>query len=403
MTATMVDRPIPLAVPYLHGNEQRYLEECIRTNWVSYVGPFVSRFEEEFATAVGAAHAVAVNSGTAALHIGLLALGVGPSDLVIVPDLTFIAPANAVRYCGADPVFVGVTKDTWQLDVSLVERFVRERCDTRDGITRHKTSGRRIAAIVPVHLLGHAVDMDPLVALAQRGGIAIVEDATESLGGTYRGRSVGTHGRVGCFSFNGNKIITSGGGGMATTDDAALAKRMRYLSTQARDDTKEYVHESVGFNYRLTNVQAAVGLAQLELLPEHVRAKRAIAARYADGLRGVPGVTLPAEASWASSTFWLYTILVEGPARRSSRELIADLAAERIEARPLWAPLHEQRPYRDAETYEVGTSRWLYERAVSLPSSVGLREADQSRVIDAVRRSLCGVPRVPTESQTPSV
>lgn len=385
----MVDSRIPLAVPYLHGNEQRYLDECIRTNWVSYVGPFVSRFETEFAKAIGSGHAVAVNSGTAALHIALLALGVGPSDLVVVPDLTFIAPANAVRYCGADPVFIGVARDTWQLDVGLVERFLRDRCVLRDGVTRHQASGRRVAAIVPVHLLGHPVDMDPLTELAVRGGMTVVEDATETLGGRYRGRSVGTLGQAGCFSFNGNKIITSGGGGMVTTDDAVLAERMRYLSTQARDDTKEYVHESIGFNYRLTNIQAAVGLAQLELLDEHVKQKREIAARYAEGLRDVPGVTLPAQSTWAESTYWLYTILVDGPARRTSRELIADLAGERIEARPLWAPLHEQRPYRDAETYEVDGSRWIYERAVSLPCSVGLSRDDQSRVIAEIRRSLC--------------
>jgi perosamine synthetase len=388
----MVDRRIPLAVPYLHGNEQRYLDECIRTNWVSYVGPFVSRFETEFAKTVGSGHAVAVNSGTAALHIALLGLGVGDADLVIVPDLTFIAPANAVRYCGADPIFIGVARGTWQLDVGLVERFLRERCVVRDGATHHQASGRRVAAIVPVHLLGHAVDMDPLIEVAARGGIAVVEDATETLGGRYRGRSVGTLGQAGCFSFNGNKIITSGGGGMVTTDDAALAERARYLSTQARDDAREYVHESIGFNYRLTNIQAAVGLAQLELLPEHVRSKREIAARYAEGLRDVPGVTLPSQAPWAESTYWLYTILVDRPARRSSRELIEDLAAEQIEARPVWAPLHEQRPYRDAETFEVDTSRWIYERAVSLPCSVGLSSDDQSRVIAAVRRSLCPKP-----------
>jgi perosamine synthetase len=388
----MVNSQIPLAVPYLHGNEQRYLEECIRTNWVSYVGPFVSRFETEFAKAVGSAHAVAVNSGTAALHVGLLGVGVRPGDLVLVPDLTFIAPANAVRYCGADPVFIGVTRATWQLDVALIERYLLERCEIRDGTTRHKTSGRRVAAIVPVDLLGHAVDMDPLVALAKRGGIAIVEDATETLGGTYRGRSVGTLGEVGCFSFNGNKIITSGGGGMITTDDRERARRMKYLSTQARDDAKEYVHESIGFNYRLTSLQAAVGLAQLEMLDEHVRRKREIAGRYSAELGDVPGVTLPAQAPWAASTYWLYTILVDHPARRTSRELIADLAAEQIEARPLWAPLHEQRPYRNAEAFEVGTSRWLYERAVSLPCSVGLAESDQARVIATVRSSLCPKP-----------
>ena len=388
----MVDTPIPLSVPYLHGNEQRYLDECIRTNWVSYVGPFVSRFEVEFAKAVGAKHAVAVNSGTAAIHVALLAVGIAPNDLVIVPDLTFIAPANAVRYCGADPIFVGVAKDTWQLDTALVARFLAERCEVRDGATRHRATGRRVAAMIPVHLLGHAVDMDPLLALAKRGGMTVVEDATETLGGTYRGRQVGTLGDVGCFSFNGNKIITSGGGGMVTTDDDERAKHMRYLSTQARDDAREYVHENIGFNYRLTNVQAAVGLAQLEMLDEHVRRKREIAKRYAKELADVPGVTLPAQASWAESTYWLYTILVDKPARRSSRELIADLAAEKIEARPLWAPIHEQRPYRDAEAFEVGSSRWLYERAVSLPCSVGLTEGDQTRVIAAVRRSLCPRP-----------
>src|SRR4051812_48617203 len=202
----MLDSPIPLSVPYLHGNEQRYLEECIRTNWVSYVGPFVSRFEDEFAKKVGSAHAVAGNRGTAALHIAPLPVDVKAGDLVIVPDLTFIAPANAVRYCGADPVFVGVERATWQLDVALVERYLRERCEVRDGETRHKATGRHVSAIIPVHLLGHAVDMDPLLALAKRGGMRIAEDATETLGGTYKGRSVGTHGEVGCFSFNGNKI-----------------------------------------------------------------------------------------------------------------------------------------------------------------------------------------------------
>ena len=385
----MVEKRIPLAIPYLHGNEQRYLDECIRTNWVSYVGPFVSRFEEEFARAVGSSFAVAVNSGTAALHLALLAIDVRPDDLVLVPDLTFIAPANAVRYCGADPVFLGVDRETWQFDVALVGRFLRDECETVGGATRERRSGRRVSAVIPVHLLGHPVDMDPLIELCRDRGIAVVEDATETLGGRYRGRSVGTIGRVGCFSFNGNKIITSGGGGMLTTDDKEVATRARYLSTQARDDTSEYVHESIGYNYRLTNIQAAVGLAQLELLDEHVRSKRDIAARYAKALRDIPGVRLPVEAPWATATFWLYTILVDAPASRSSRELITDLARDGIEARPLWAPLHEQRPYRTARAFEVADARWLYERGVSLPCSVGLAAGDQERVIKAVRRSLC--------------
>jgi perosamine synthetase len=381
-------RRIPLSVPALHGNEARYLQECIETNWVSYVGPFVGRFESEFARAVGAPHAVAMNSGTAALHVALLTAGVGPGDAVIVPDLTFIAPANAARYCGADPVFVDVTRDHWQLDVEKVGAFLATECERTAGGTRDRASGKRVSAILPVHLLGHPVDLDPLLELGSRYGIPIVEDATESLGSTYKGRAPGTFGHAGCFSFNGNKIITSGGGGMLTTGSAAVAERATYLSTQARDDALEYVHESVGFNYRLTNLQAAVGLAQLERLDEHVARKREIAARYADGLAGVPGVALPGEAPWARSTYWLYTIEVTAPARRSSRELIADLAAEAIEARPVWAPLHEQRPYRDARTFALEHSSVIHQRAVSLPSSVDLPADDQARVIAAVRRSL---------------
>jgi len=384
--ATM--RRIPLSVPVMRGNEAAYLKECIDTNWVSYVGPFVARFESEFAVAVGAPHAVAMNSGTAALHIALLAAGVGAGELVVMPDLTFIAPANAVRYCGADPVFVDVTADRWQLDVEKVAAFLARECERTTAGVRDRVTGKRIAALLPVHLLGHPVDLDPLMAIAAEYGLPVVEDATESLGSTYKGRAPGTFGLAGCFSFNGNKIITSGGGGMLTTASPEVARASRYLSTQARDDTLEYVHAAVGFNYRLTNLQAAVGVAQLEQLADHVKRKRELAARYAAGMGDIPGVTLPGEAPWARSTFWLYTILVAPPARRTSRELIADLDGAGIEARPVWAPLHEQGPYRAARTFGLEHTAAIHAAAVSLPSSVDLSEADQDRVIAAVRRSL---------------
>ena len=381
-------RRIPLSIPVMRGNEARYLKECIDTNWVSYVGPFVERFETEFATAVGAPHAVAMNSGTAALHVALLAAGIGAGDLVVVPDLTFIAPANAVRYCGADPVFVDVTADRWQLDVDKVAAFLKGECERTASGLRDRATGNRVAALLPVHLLGHPVDLDPLLAIAAEYGLAVIEDATESLGSTYKGRAPGTFGLAGCFSFNGNKIITSGGGGMLTTASEDVARRARYLSTQARDDPLEYVHASIGFNYRLTNLQAAVGVAQLEQLDEHVRRKREIAARYAAGLGGLPGVTLPGEAPWARSTFWLYTIRVAPPARRTSRELIADLDGAGIEARPVWAPIHEQVPYRGSRTFGLEHSNAIYRSAVSLPSSVDLTAEDQDRVIAAVRGAL---------------
>jgi perosamine synthetase len=383
-------RRIPLSVPVMRGNEARYLEECITTNWVSYVGPFVERFETAFADAVGARHAVAVNSGTAALHLSLLVAGVVRGDLVVIPDLTFIAPANAARYCGADPVFIDVTPDHWVLDVAKVERYLSSECDRTPTGTRDRATGRRVSAVVPVHILGHSADLGPLLGLAERYGLAVVEDATESLGARYKGGAPGTFGTFGCFSFNGNKIITSGGGGMVVTRSDEDAAAVRHLATQAKADRREYVHDAVGFNYRLTNIQAAVGLAQLEQLEAHVARKREIAARYAQGLRGVPGVTPQREAEWARSTFWLYTILVAPPARRTSRELIADLDAAGIEARPLWAPLHEQAPYLGARTFGLEYARTVYERAVSLPSSVDLGIEDQMRVIDTVRRSLTG-------------
>jgi perosamine synthetase len=383
-TVGVATKRIPLSAPVLGASELRYLEECVRTNWVSYAGPFVTRFENELARAVGSSHGVAVASGTAALHLALVVAGVGPDDAVIVPDLTFIATANAVRYCGAEPIFADVTSDTWQLDVDKVAAYLASECDATTGGLVDRESGRRVRAVIPVHALGHPVDMDPLLELAHRYGLRVVEDATESLGATYRGRPTGTLGDLGCFSFNGNKIITSGGGGMIVTAGADLAERARYLSTQARDDATEYVHHEVGFNYRLTNVQAAIGLAQLERLPDHVERKRAIAARYAAAFEAVPALARPTEMPWARSTFWLYTVRVGARARRSSREVIAALAREGIEARPLWAPLHEQRPYRGARAYRLENARRIYDEAVSLPSSVDLSPEDQDRVIGAV-------------------
>ena len=372
----------------MRGNESRYLEECIATNWVSYVGPFVERFESAFAAQLGVPHAVAMNSGTAALHVALLAAGIRPDDEVLLPDLTFIAPANAVHYCRAHPVFIDVTPTHWQLDVDKLARFLDEECERTTAGTIDRATRRPVRAILPVHILGHPVDMDPLLDLAERYGLVVIEDATESLGSLYKGRAVGTLGASGCFSFNGNKIITSGGGGMLVTRDDAVSSRSRYLSTQARDSAAEYVHEDVGFNYRLTNIQAAVGLAQLERLDEHVRRKREIATRYAAGLADLPGLALPGEASWAFSTFWLYTVRLDDEARRSSRELIADLAAAGIESRPVWAPIHEQRPYRDARAFMIEHAPSIYRQAVSLPSSVDLTAEDQERVVDSVRRAL---------------
>jgi perosamine synthetase len=388
----MAETFIPLCVPELRGNELKYLKQCVDTNWVSYVGSFVSDFEVAMARFVGTRHAVATNSGTAALHIALLVAGVQPDDEVLVSDLTFIAPANAIRYCNAHPVFMDVTAGYWQMDVEKVKDFFDRECRPEGGRLVNRRTGRRVSAIVPVHILGHPVDIEPLVQLARRYELRVIEDATEALGAQYRGKPVGSHGDLACFSYNGNKIITTGGGGMIATDNAEWAARAKYLTTQARDHGEEYIHESVGYNYRLTNLQAAVGLAQMELLPEYVEIKRGIAARYRAAFDGIPGLSAPPEAPWARSTFWLYTVLVgeeadgaDGPTRQAVQQV---LGQAQIQARPLWAPIHEQRPYRECQAYRIEVTPRLYRRGLSLPCSVGLTEADQRRVSDTVRHAV---------------
>jgi perosamine synthetase len=370
---------IPLCAPHLEGREWDYVRDCLDSSWVSSVGPYVTRFEQAIAQRLGARGAVATVNGTAALHVALLACGVAPDDEVLVPTLTFIAPANAVRYCGAWPVFIDVDPDTWQLDVGLVERFLRDNCLAEQGRLVNRRSGRRVAAVLPVHVLGHPVDMDPLVALARSHGLKVIEDATESLGSLYKGRPVGTQGAVSCLSFNGNKLITTGGGGMLVADDPSLLERLYYLTTQAKDDPLEYVHNEIGFNYRLTNLQAALGCAQLERLDGYIEKKRAIAARYRTALQHLASLQ---EAPWARATFWLYTVLLD---RIDRRDALRRLEAHGIQTRPLWQPMHLSPAHRGAEAVGGQVAESIHRRALSLPSSVGLAEADQQRVIAALR------------------
>ena len=373
---------IPLCAPHLEGREWDYVRDCLDSNWVSSVGPYVTRFEKAMAQRLGVRGAVATVNGTAALHVALLACGVAPDDEVLVPTLTFIAPANAVRYCGAWPVFIDVDPHTWQMDVALVERFLRDNCKADDGRLVNRRSGRRVAALLPVHLLGHPVDMDPLVALAKSYGLKVVEDATESLGSLYKGRPAGTQGDVSCLSFNGNKLITTGGGGMIVTNDQALVDRTYYLTTQAKDDPLEYVHNEIGYNYRLTNLQAALGCAQLERVDGYIEKKRAIAARYREAFPNVPSQS---EAPWARATFWLYTVLIDKVDRR---EALRRLELQGIQTRPLWQPMHQSPAQRGAEVIGGAVAESIHRRALSLPSSVGLSESDQQRVVAALHEIL---------------
>lgn len=371
---TFSEALIPLSVPEFRGNEWKYLKECLDTGWVSSAGPFVERFERAIAAYVGASHGVAVVNGTAALHTALQVVGVRPDDEVLVSDLTFVAPVNAIRYCQAHPVLVDAHPDTWQIDVDKIERFLSQCCEVRDQTCYNRRTGRRVSAIVPVHLLGLACEMDRVIDLARRYRLRVVEDAAEAMGVRYQGRHVGMFGDIGVLSFNGNKIITCGGGGMLVTDNAEAAERARYLTTQARDDDAEYIHNAVGYNYRLTNIQAALGMAQLEQLDGFLIKKRAIAQAYAESFRGVQGMTPMPTPPHTDPAYWLYTVLLNGRTRLEERKaVIAAVREQGIEVRPFWHPIHGLPPYRDCQTVEIEHAYTLYERGVSLPSSVGLR------------------------------
>lgn len=380
---------IPLSAPCLRGNEWAYVKECLDTNWVSSVGAFVERFEGMVTATLGVGHAVAMVNGTAALHVALKLAGVESDDEVVVSDLTFIAPANAVRYQGAWPVFVDAEPRYWQMDPQKLRDFLRKDCAYAGGTLKNRHTGRRVAALLPVHVLGHPCDMDPILAEARAFGLPVVEDATESLGVRYKGRPAGSFGRMACLSFNGNKILTTGGGGMMVTDDADLAQRARYLSTQAKDDAVEYVHGEVGFNYRLTNVLAAIGVAQMERLERHVVDKRATAVFYTKAFSGIPGIRCPEEPEGAFSTFWLYSVLVdEKKAGMSSRSLMRYLDGRGIQTRPLWQPMHLSLAHRGSYATDCSVAERLNREAISLPCSVGIKEEERTRVVESVWQAL---------------
>ncbi|GAB3074358.1 hypothetical protein GCM10027053_45130 [Intrasporangium mesophilum] len=371
---------IPLAVPNIGELERRYVLEAVESGFVSSVGPFVSEFERRFAERVGAKHAVACATGTAAIHIGLVLLGVQPDDEVFCSDFTFVGSVNPIAYVGARPVFVDSETRTWNMDPELLARELDRRAE----------AGLRLPAVVEVvHVLGQPAEMEPLMDACARHGIPVLEDAAESLGagwtgGRYAGRHTGTVGTVGCFSFNGNKIATTGGGGMIVTDDDALAARARHLTTQAKVPDVGYLHDEVGYNYRLTNLAAGLGLAQLERLDEFVGAKHRIAARYDEALADLP-LVLPPRVEGLDATYWLYSVLVPEADGRGRDEFLAHLNGLGVGARALWRPLHAQPPFASMPVIGGGVGDGLFARGLSLPCATELTDADQDRVIAAVR------------------
>jgi pyridoxal phosphate-dependent aminotransferase EpsN len=367
---------IYLSPPDIGPDEQALVAEAFASNWIAPLGPQVDAFEREFAQAVGAAHAVALSSGTAALHLALRLAGCGPGDEVLCSSLTFIASANPILYEGATPVFIDAERVSWNLDPNLLA----------DALRAAARSGRRPKALVLVHRYGQSADLDAIAALCAEHGVVLIEDAAEALGATYHGQPVGTRGWAGVFSFNGNKIITTSGGGMLVTNDAALATRTRFLATQARDAAPHYEHSVLGFNYRLSNVLAAIGRGQLRHLPEKVARRRAHFDYYQKTLGGLPGVEFMPEAAWGRCNRWLTCLTIDPAVAGLDREKVRlALDKENIEARPVWKPLHLQPLFASAPRWGGAVSAELFERGLCLPSGSNLSDAERARVAEIVR------------------
>ena len=364
---------IPVAAPTLVGNEKRYVMDCLESNWISSRGQYVERFEKAFAEFCGVTHGVACTNGTVALHLALLALEVGPGDEVIVPTLTFVATANAVRYCGATPVFIDCEPDTWNMDPGLIEARITPR-------TR---------AIIVVHLYGHPVDMDAVNSLARRHHLFVIEDAAEAHGAIYKGRTVGSMGHLATFSFFGNKVISTGEGGMVVTNDEQLARTVRQLKDQGMDPNRRYWFPVVGYNYRMTNVTAAIGLAQVERIDWHIQRRIQVARWYQQNLRGIPGLSWQVETPHARHVFQFFTILLDGDAPVSRDEAIAHLHSRGIEGRPVVFPIHTLPPYREqvaGQTFPVADR--IAGQGINLPTFAGLNRADVNYVSECLSECL---------------
>ena len=362
---------VPLSVPKFIGNEKKYLEECIDTTFVSSVGKFVDRFEEEMARYTGAKKAVVCVSGTNALHMSLLLVGVEREDEVLTQALTFVATCNTLSYIGAHPVFIDVDRETMGLSPGAVRTWLEKNAELRNGVCYNKSTGRRVKACVPIHTFGHPVKLDELVDVCQEWHIELVEDAAESIGSFYKGRHTGTFGKVGAISFNGNKTITTGGGGMLLFQDEELGAYAKHLTTQAKIPHRwEFRHDHIGYNYRMPNINAALGCAQLENLERYVQNKRETAGRYKEFFASIPDVTFFTEPKDCHSNYWLNVVLLKDkPAQQEFLEYTNDHG---VMTRPVWELMTRLEMFKGCETDSLENTRWLADRIVNIPSSVRL-------------------------------
>jgi len=361
---------IPIANPTFLGNELTYVTECILSGWVSSAGEFVTNFEKMFAKFCGTKYAIATSNGTTALHLALLAYNIGIGDEVIVPTLSFIATANAVTYTGAKPVFVDSELETWNINPNLIEQAITE----------------KTKAIIPVHLYGHPANLDPILKIAKRHGLAVIEDAAEAHGALYKGRRVGSIGNIGTFSFYGNKMITTGEGGMVVTNQESIAKKVRILHDHGMNPKKRYWHNILGYNYRMTNIQAALGVAQMERINNLLIKKKKIASNYIEKLKDIPGIKLPPKATYADNVYWLFSVLINPQIFGMTRDkLMVKLREKNIETRPLFPPIHLQPIYNTKQSFPI--AEYLSKNGLSLPSAVTLSNKDILRIVDIISDS----------------
>lgn len=370
-----------LSGPNMAGNELKYVTECIETGWVSSVGAYVDRFEKMSAEFAGTQYAVATSSGTTALHICLVLKGVNQNDYVITPNITFIATCNSIKYTGADPILIDAQEGNWQMDLDLLQEFLETETEQKNGECFYKKDGRRIPVIMPVHVLGNICDMDRLLQLAKEYNITVIEDSTEALGSYYKGRHAGSMGLMGTFSYNGNKIITTGGGGMIVTNDEALAKKAKHLTTQAKSDPFEYIHDEIGYNYRLVNVAAAMGVAQMEQLPSFLKRKKEIIEFYKTALANVGDIQFQQVSADVNPNWWMPTIETS-----KQKEVLKALNDDKLQSRPFWVPMNQLRMFKENIFYnKTNRADYIYQRCLSIPCSTNITDADLERVAQKIK------------------
>lgn len=359
----------------------KYVTECINTGWVSSVGAYVDKFEKMSADYAGTQFAVATSSGTTALHTCLVLMGVKADDYIITQNITFIATANSIKYTGADPIFIDTDESTWQMDLDLLEEFLKKETLQKDGGCYHKKDGRRIPVIMPVHVLGNMCDMDRLMALAKTYNLTMIEDSTEALGSYYKHKHAGSFGLMGTFSYNGNKIITTGGGGMIVTNDEKLAKKAKHLTTQAKSDPFEYMHDEIGYNYRLVNVAAAMGVAQMEQLRGFLKRKKEIISYYKNALKNVGDISFQHVSDDVDPNWWLPTIMTS-----RQKAVLKILNDDKLQSRPFWVPMNMLPMFTKNIYYNHNDrSRFLYDHCLSIPCSTNITDEQLERVAGKIK------------------